>query len=214
MNSNKRTLSVVGRNLLIAVALVGVTALVTAQVVSQDKKGPKAPGGASAEEMMAEFTKANAPGEHHNHLKAMVGNWSAACKWRHDPAAPWEESKADAKIETIYGGRFVKMTYRGDMHGQPWEGTWIVGYDNGEKTYNSVWFASTATGLYFSKGTCDQSGKVFTLEGDYTDCMTGKQVRSKSVTSVVGPDKLTFEMFSPGPDGKIFKGMEITYTRQ
>ncbi len=214
MKSKKRTLAVVCRNLLVAVALVGVTALVTSQVVSQEEKGPKGAGGPSQEEMMAEYMKANAPGEHHNHLKALTGNWSAASKWRQEPSAPWEESRADAKIETIYDGRFIKMTYRGDMQGQPWEGTWIVGYDNGEQKYNSVWFASTATGLYYSKGACDQSGKVFTLEGDYTDCMTRKPVHSKTVTRVVGNDKFTFEMFSPGPDGQVFKGMEITYTRK
>ena len=44
--------------------------------------------------------------------------------------------------------------------------------------------------------------------------MAGRTVKSLSVLTMIGEDKQKFVMSKPGPDGKMFKKMEIIYTRK
>jgi hypothetical protein len=64
-----------------------------------------------------------------------------------------------------------------------------------------------------SEGTFDASTKTFTLMGESPDCMAGKYVKSRTVDKMVDADHWTMQMYSQGPDGKEFMGMEIAYTR-
>ena len=54
-------------------ALVLLTALVTSQVVSQDKPGDMSE---KEKEMWAAMARVASPGEHHQHLNALVGEWT------------------------------------------------------------------------------------------------------------------------------------------
>jgi hypothetical protein len=68
-----------------------------------------------------------------------------------------------------------------------------------------------STGLMSSVGTCQQGSCEFV--GTNTDPMTGKAATSR-MTSKHEADREVHEMYGPGPDGKEFKMMELTYTRQ
>jgi hypothetical protein len=46
------------------------------------------------------------------------------------------------------------------------------------------------------------------------DPMTGKSADMKEKISIVDNDHHVFEMWTPGPDGKMFKMMEINYSRK
>jgi hypothetical protein len=41
-----------------------------------------------------------------------------------------------------------------------------------------------------------------------------KTVKVKSQATVVDDDHQTYEMWSPAPDGKMFKSLEVQYTRK
>jgi hypothetical protein len=165
----------------------------------------------SEKEMMEQYEKASALNDHHKHIQKMVGTWSAVVKWWPAPGAPASESKGTAKFTSILGGHFVQMDYQGDMMGQPFQGSGTFGYDNGRKKHVSTWIDSMGTGIMVSLG--DGDGKTFTSTSEYDDPMTGKPTKSRMVTKVLGPDKHTFEMYGPGPDGKERLVMEITYDR-
>jgi hypothetical protein len=63
-------------------------------------------------------------------------------------------------------------------------------------------------------GTCDPDGKIITMTGEASDPMSGKTNQKwRTVLRIESKDKHVFEMYGPGPDGKEFKQMEITYTR-
>jgi hypothetical protein len=70
-----------------AVALVA-----TAAASAQQQKEPAAP---SAREALLQ--KLATPGEHHQRLDALAGQWKLAVKWRNTPDAPWAESKGEAE---------------------------------------------------------------------------------------------------------------------
>jgi hypothetical protein len=197
------------RYLAVAIFLVVVGALVFGPAVAQEKKGGE------MEEMMAQWMKMNQPTEHHKKLDAYVGNWDFTTKSWMDPSAPPSESKGTAECKWIYGGRFLVEDVSGDMMGMPFHGMSIIGYDNMNKKYIGFWIDEMMTAFMLSEGNFDASGKVLTLEGTYDDPVTGmKGKKYKGVSRIVSPDQLVYEMYDTGPDGKLFKNLEITYMRK
>jgi hypothetical protein len=187
-------------------------------------KGPgdKAPGEPSAEEMkmMEAWKNAAATGEPHTRLKAMAGTWDVSTKWRMSPDQPWDGAKGKAEYRTILGGRVLVQEMKADpgssmdaMMGYPFEGFGLSGYDNVTKQYWSTWTDNMGTGLMISHGTADSAGKVVTYTGSFDDPVRGK-VTAKSVLKIESNDKMVYEMYDKGPDGKEFTTLEVTYTRK
>lgn len=204
----------------VAVALISGTALITRQAVRADdppKGGDKAAGGheMSAEEkaMMEKWKAAATPGPHHKHLDAMAGEWTTATKAVMHPGTPPEETTGKASFKWIMDGRYLSQEFDGSMMGQAFKGFGLMGYDNVMKKYSLVWVDTMGTSMMTMTGTCDAAGKVITCEGEMPDCMTGKLTKMKTVNKIEGPNKHVFEMYMPDESGKMFKGLEVTYTR-
>ncbi len=218
VRTDKSYLGVALRGLVLAVVVAGVSVLVTSRVVSDDKKPSDKPtkkeGAGFSPEDMAKWMAMNAPGEYHEHLKQMAGQWDGVCSFYMAPGAPPQASKSTMTSELMLAGRFLRQHYKGNVAGMPFEGIGYLGYDNFKKKYTSIWIDSMSTGIYSELGSCDESGKVLTMSGMLDDCTIGKSVKSQSVLTIVGKDKQTFVMSKPGPDGKMFKHMEIVYTRR
>lgn len=169
-----------------------------------------------AQEMMGggmQMPPEMAPGEHHAMLAKSVGKWNCVTKMWPMPGETPIESKATAEMKMILDGRFLQEDFKGDMMGQPFTGMNIIGYNGFTKQCTSVWVDSMTTETMVTTGTCSADGKVCTLEGTMTDPMTKKPAKIKIVTTHMSDDQMKMEMTGPGPDGKDFKMMEITYTR-
>jgi len=188
---------------------------------AQDKAQENAPKGAPpADEMaamMAELMKYGTPGEHHQHLQPLAGTWKCASKFRQVPDAPWNESASDATFEWILGGRFLQQKVKSpatEAFPMDFEGMGLLGYDNLGKKYLSIWMDNMMTGAMIYQGSCDDSGKVITLSGEYQNPMKGGAMTSgRWVYKIINPNKFVFEMWEPDESGKDFMHGEITYTR-
>lgn len=200
------------RTLLACSVLVGITALVASRVVSDDTKGQPE---MTKEQMEAQkkMEEAGRPGPHHKHLDAIVGEWNCDSKFWMGPGEPMT-AKATASYKWILDGRFVQEEYNSEFEGKPFKGIGTFGYDNTTKKYSSTWIDNMSTTLYVSSGTCDDSGKSFTFNGESPCCMTGKILKDRSEWKIISKDKHVFEMFKEGEDGKMMKVMEITYNRK
>lgn len=203
------------RSALAVLVLVGATALITNQVVSQDKKGDQA-GGMTDEQKaaMAKMEEMAKPGPQHKLLDACVGNWKAEVKMWMEPGKEPEVSQAASSSKWVHGGRHIVGDFSGTMMGQPFTGSELCGYDNTTKKYYTVWVDSNSTAPMIMWGTSDAAGKVFTYTGECNDCTTGKPTKYRCVARIISNSEHTFEMFMPGPDGKEMKCMEIKYTRK
>ena len=200
------------RHLVSGLALVAVTAVITAEVAPQDK--PKAAAAPDQQAMMDKWLKYSTPGESHRKLDAFVGVWETNARHWGQPGAEPEETYGNAKFEWILGGRFVAMEINGEAMGQPFEGMGVIGYDNFRREYVLGWIDSMNTSLAVFKGQAHPGDKGFTFTARLDDPMSGrKDVSWRSVMSFVGPDKIVENMYGPGPDGKEFKALEVTYTR-
>lgn len=190
---------------------------VTVAAIAKDDKPAGKPADskldAGAADMEA-FMKMNQPGEHHAHLKQFVGTFDADTEMMMVPGAPAQKSKGVQKSEMVLDGRYLQGDYTGEMMGMKFQGMSLMGYDNQKKKYFSAWADTMSTGLMTFDGTCDKAGKVFTFTGEYEDLMTRRKTKARHVTTVVSPDKHTFEWFDTLEDGKEHRVMAITYTRR
>src|SRR5262249_28125537 len=98
--------------------------------------------------------------------------------------------------------------------GQPFHGSGLNGYDNGQKKFVGTWIDNMTTGISNSVGTADSTGKVITFERESYDVMAKANTKGRDVLHVVGDDKEVLEFYKQLPGGKEFKMMEIVYTRK
>jgi hypothetical protein len=190
------------------VLVVGLA--VAASAPAADKKNAAAPPDDKA--AMEAVAKAATPGEAHKKLEALVGNFDVKSKTWIDPAKPPQETTGTSVRKWILGNRYVEEQYSGTFMGQPFTGLGFQGYDNVAKRYVGTWMDTMSTGMMMSTGT--MNGKVIKSTGSMADPLTGKNSKYTMNMVVADNDHHTMEMWSPGPDGKDMKWMEISYTRR
>jgi hypothetical protein len=178
--------------------------------LAQEQKQMSAEEKAAMDAMM----KAASPGEAHKKLAGMVGTWDATVKMYNAPGAPAQVSTGTSENKLVLGGRWVQETFNGTFMGMPFSGIGYTGYDNIKKQYVGTWMDTMSTSMMQSAGTGDASGKSFTFSSTMDDPVTGKPVTTKSTMTVTDENHHTMEMWMPAPDGKMFKMMEINYTRK
>ena len=183
------------------------TVLIGTDVLSQEDKDQVDP-------MMAKMMEAAVPGEFHKHLQPLIGKWNTTTKYWLTPEAPPEESTGSVDRKWILGGRFVSEDYRGTTMGQPFSGFGLMGYDNIQKKYDTVWIDTMGTGVFTQSGSCDDSGKNFTFSGKNLNPMTGQKEWGKTTLKIINNDKHVLKMFEKGTDGKDFLKLEIVATRK
>lgn len=211
------------RKALIWTLVTSLALTVALGALAQDKPKPPETKAAAGKEppamtpeqkaAMEKMQKAATPGAPHKILAQLEGKWKAEVKSWQDPKAPPTVSEGTSEAKMILGGRFLQEFFKGSFMDEPFEGIGLTGYDNVLKKFQGVWVDSMGTTMMTSEGTMDPSGKVMTCTMTYSDCMTGKATTARNVTKIVDHNKHMMEMYGPGPDGKEYLMMEITYTR-
>jgi len=199
------------RSFLMLVLLAAAVAGGSAVAGEQGDHGEMTPEMA---EMMEKITKAGTPGEHHDHIARLAGDWTVKTKMWETPEAEAIEGEGKASNRMIMGGRFLQSEYESTWMGEPFHGMGIEGFDNVLEKHIGIWFDTAGTTMLQFVGECAKDGMVMTSVSEFTDPMTGGATTMKGTTTVVTDDVYTFESWSPGPDGKPFKSMELTYTRK
>ncbi len=165
------------------------------------------------EEMMQKMVEAGTPGKEHAALAPLVGRWKTTTKWYQEPGKPPSVDKGTATHSWIFGKRFIKQDFNGKWAGRKFQGTGLLGYDNVKKAYISTWTDNMSTTIATAEGTFDAATRSLQLTSKFSCPITGGENSARSVTRIVNDKEHVFEMFGPGPDGKEFKMMEITYKK-
>jgi hypothetical protein len=163
--------------------------------------------------MMEAYQKAGTPGEAHAQLAKMAGNYELSIKSWHKPGSEPMIEKGSATRSMALDGRVMVEEVQSTMHGQPFTGHGMHGYDNVTGKHWSTWNDSMSTGLMVSEGTCDAAGAC-TFTGSWNDPIAKGKITSRMTTKWVNPTTEVFSMYGPGPDGKEMQMMEITYTKK
>jgi hypothetical protein len=152
--------------------------------------------------------------QEHKLLQKDVGTWDATVKLWPAPNAQPIESKAVEKNELLPGGLWLLSHFDGEFGGMKFSGFGTFGYDPVEKKYVGTWIDSMTPFLTTIKADYDPATKTMTGTGTGRDVATGKETTSKHVTRYLDDNNHVFEMYAPGPDGKEFKLMEVSYKRR
>lgn len=163
--------------------------------------------------MMEAMTQAGTPGDAHKKLDGMVGTWTAKVTSRMEPGADSITMEGTSENKWIMGGRYLEQRFSGTFMGTPFDGIGYTGYDNVKKQYWGTWMDSMSTGMMLSGGGMGSDG-TWTFTGTFPDPMTGKDQKVDTKMKIVDADHHNFEMWTPAPDGKMFKSMEIAYARK
>lgn len=166
-------------------------------------------------EEMAAMMAAVSPDEHHTVLEAFTGSWNHDLKFYSAPDAPPMEMTATSVVEMTMGGRYLVSEVDGTFMGAPFVGRETMGYDKVKGKYFSVWVDNMSTGPMVAWGTWDPATKTLTMEGTFADPMSGNpEVAVKNTSQVLEDGVIHYENWGPGPDGAMYKTMEIHSTRQ
>lgn len=194
------------RQLSLAAALL----LLCTTAYAQHDHGTKKPQMDPA--MMEAMMKAGTPGEAHKKIDAFSGQWNGKVTFWTVPGADPMTMEGTAESRWILDGRYLEQRFKGTFMGAPFEGLGYTGYDNVKNRYWSTWIDNMSTGIMMSTGSAD--GATWTFSGTMPDPMTGKEMPSDSKITVQDADHHVMEMWGPGPDGKMYKNMEIAYSRR
>ena len=192
------------------VAAALLTAFVGAvPVVMADDKDKKAP---DHKAMMDAWMRTMTPGVEHKKLEPFVGTFDVKVTSWMAPGAPPAESSGTAEDRWVLGGRYVQEMFDGQFMGQPFSGIGYTGYDNIKKAFVSTWMDNMSTAIMMTKGSME--GNTMTSSGTTDDPMSGKSQQMTNKVTITDNDHHTMEMWGPGPDGKMFKVMQISYARK
>lgn len=194
----------------LASTLLPLSLLAALPVLAQDAPPKMSPEEAA---MMQAYQEAGMPGAPHAALAEMVGTYDLSIRSWHSPDAPPTVEAGTATRSMVLGGRVMVEDVQSQMHGQPFTGHGMHGYDNVSGKHWSTWNDSMSTGVMVSEGDCSDDGAC-TFTGSWNDPVTKGKINARMTTKWTSPDVQLFEMFAPGPDGKEARMMEITYTRR
>ena len=165
------------------------------------------------EASMRKWMEYMTPGESHHLLASRVGKWNLSIKMWMEPGQPASEMQATSDIQMIMGGRYLVEKVQGEFEGAPFEGQNTTAFDNGTKKFISTWIDNMATGMMLAEGTYDSEKKEFHYSTQFTDPMTHKPSKGRTIDRIVDESTWVMQSFKHAPDGKEFMDMEITYRR-
>lgn len=194
-----------GMSLRLSFALVTVACAVLCVPAAAQEEGM----GGGMQEM--EMPK---PGPEHQWLAKWAGTWDAVMKFRMSEEQPWQEVKGTLEARMGLNGFWLMSEFTCNFMGTPFKGQELMGYDPFKKKFVSTWVSNMDPQVTVSYGTLSEDKKTLTMTGEVFDKHLGKRVEMRMVTSIEGPDKHVWAMYSEGPTGEEMKGMEITYTRR
>lgn len=185
----------------------GIFFAILSPALAQDTKQQE-----EQQKAMAAYMKAAAVTENHQFLAKYAGDWDVAVTYWTAPGAPPAKSMATFKAASRLGGRYVMMDFNGFMMGQPFAGIWLVGFDNMEQKYNSLWIDNTSTSFFITTGT--REGNLIGESGSWPDPVSGRSLQVKARTTWISDDEFRYEQFMVLADGSEHKGMEFSSKRR
>ena len=204
--------------LLLPIALTAVAFGATTRAGDPTSAPPKQP---SEAEMMAKMAELAKPGEHHQQLAALAGNWTYKVKMSMNPGDPLAEAgHGTASRKPIMGGRYFTMDVTGKilMPGPDgkigeidFKGMSVEAYDNVKQKFVSTWIDSMGTSITLSEGTYDAASKTFTYDFDF-EPVPGVKTKARQTVKVIDADHNQMDWYE-SRGGQLVKTMEIDYVR-
>ena len=163
-------------------------------------------------EFMAETMEVGMPGDEHDQLARLVGDWNVSGAFYLNPGADPMPTTAKASFKSIMGGRYIIQDYDSNFAGMPYQGMMVMGYDRIRGEYMSIWMDNWNTVPSQSYGEMGESGAI-EMETEMVDLMTPDGRMGRSSMEIVSDNEMIFRMWDVMPDRSEWMIMELNYTR-
>jgi hypothetical protein len=138
-----------------------------------------------------------------------VGTWDATTEIRPSREGPVERSTGVATSRRACGGRWLLTDYRSDTG---FEGHGVYGWDPARGKYVGTWVDNLRGFIAVSEGEWDSATRTMTFVTEAT--VGDRTLRWRETTETRDRDTQVFRSFMPGPDGREFELMTVTYRRR
>ena len=190
---------------------------------------PATPDEAAAEAAPADpLAGLTEPGEHHEHLDRLAGDWDLTIRvWRSADGEP-VEAAGTAEARWILDRRFLWTIYRAELFGQPFEAWSIEGYDNQAQQYVGTWRDTQGTYTLIYRGKCKlpplaegETRDATVPDGTYremntklTDPASGEQMDLRTELRIQEDGSFVQESFVVLSPEESIKNLEMVGTRR
>lgn len=158
---------------------------------------------------MEAMAKAGAPGEHHQYLNQMIGEWEGMfTMWMEPGEEAMMRMPGTVKREWVLNGRYIHETVESESEWGKFRGLGYMGYNNMDGQYEFIWMDTMSTAIMFETGSYDPDSKVLTTRGSHRDPASGHVFSSRGTLDLSDPNRHTYVGYATGPDGKEFKHFE------
>ncbi len=154
------------------------------------------------------------PGPEHRLLDSMSGDFRATIRYWAKEGEAASTSSATGSNAWIAGGRFLSCQLRGEIAGQPWERSSILGYDRGRSAYVETRVDSLTTempGIAVGHPESDGGAIVFTRTID--DPVLDQSLHLREQLTIEGWNNHRYEQWIDPPGGKAYQMLEIRFER-
>jgi hypothetical protein len=161
----------------------------------------------------ATYEPRSAPGAGQKFLEKFVGDWDVV-KTFYPRAGDPARSKGTCHQTMIHGGRFLQSEFVFSAEGGKTTGLGLIGFEVETGRFSSVWTDSRSTRMSLRHSEGPFNGEEIVLFSRSLD--GGKEARrSRTVTRLEdGGRKIVHRQYTPTPDGKERRMMELVMTRQ
>lgn len=190
------------KRLLFVIVIVAATAVVTAHVSSQDADDESA------------WLRYSEPGPQHEVLEQFAGEWDQEILYWDAPGAEPETAASTSDYRWIFGGRYLVGKLSGYIMGDAVKGLDVLGYDGFRGEFQMFWIDNQSTGFMQARGSYDETKRQLVMNGTLDDVAHGRRdMPFRTLHQFSGDNKMVAEMYVPGPDGRMYKRLEIRSTR-
>jgi len=182
-------------------------------VTAQEQGYPEGVDPAEMAKMHEAMMKAGEPGEKHEILAMMEGEWKVTSKFYMPGAKEPTISEGVSRNRMILGQRFLLQKYEADFMGHPFKGIGYTGYDNLQGKYVLIWMDNMGTAIMIGHAQDDGKGKVIIGTLEYIDPLTEEKKATKTVTRIIDENKHVFEMYERDERGEEKLHAKMVYTR-
>jgi hypothetical protein len=189
----------------LSASLIVILAVALVPVLSQEAK-PEKP----ADDVMQKWMELHQPGAEHKWLAEQVGEWKVEGKmWQQGISEPTAMS-GTSSVQLLHDRYLHEEATMGEGE-MEMKHTGYVGFNQGNKQYQAIYFGNFGTGLKVMDG--KRSGDTLT----FTCTMDEPELKLKGSSRVIiareSKDKYTVTMFEKFNDKPEYKSMELIYTR-
>lgn len=151
--------------------------------------------------------------KHHARFAALAGNWEGKTETWFEPPKPAEESAVRMRVESVLGGRFLRIQYASTAMGKPHAGEMLVAYEKDEDRFSVAMIDSFHTGSMLLTSVGEKAPKddaPISVLGSYA---AGDQRWGWRTVLHPHPERFVIEAFNIMPDGTEFPAIRTQLTR-